>query len=527
MRKFLQVCALFGTLTLAGCPQTDNSDTGNDNSNDNGNNDAASRVIRGRLSASANAKRAGQGADASSAAIVAQAAESMAVYQVTTNADGDFEIEIPEDETSELFMLAMLGPDGRPVGPVVFDQEGSAGFTGLELDGEVDLGTIDLPADRGAGTIAPGDDADLGDSQPAEDVSVRLNEDGAPVGVETFGRGDDAQGEPTDNPRQQCDRDQDGLIDLFDADDDGDGVVDDFDADATMPEPWEHDGLQLNFFMNLKISDEQSQAYFAGDEPGILDSLMNDTVITFEVRGPAADGRNIIAARILSAPGPAYLASAEVLALGGSGGGLWADDAYALLEDGENHFQRFVVPTDLMSTGDTFNVEVTFDDGSTATYARMIRYVFKSIPKVIGTGAPGSVAGFSGGNVSFDGTQDVVIEWNPPVDDFGVLLTGLDYRFEVFYYDIDGQQINEIDGGATWPTPPTGWNAEQRVFEVAGSTLTTPDARNAFSVTLPDDIFVDLVETASGPVAVASYKVDTAAQNGGNNSALMLRFVKQ
>ena len=33
----------------------------------------------------------------------------MAVYQVTTDADGEFAIEIPEDETSELFMLALLG----------------------------------------------------------------------------------------------------------------------------------------------------------------------------------------------------------------------------------------------------------------------------------------------------------------------------------------------------------------------------------------------------------------------------------
>ena len=33
----------------------------------------------------------------------------------------------------------------------------------------------------------------------------------------------------------------------------------------------------------------------------------------------------------------------------------------------------------------------------------------------------------------------------PPVDDFGTLITGWPYRLELFYYDTNGQQIDNID----------------------------------------------------------------------------------
>ena len=45
-------------------------------------------------------------------------------------------------------------------------------------------------------------------------------------------------------------------------------------------------------------------------------------------------------------------------------------------------------------------------------------------------------------------------------------------------------------------------------------------------MTLPKEIFANTVQTASGAVGVASYKVDIAAQNNGNNAALMVRLEK-
>jgi hypothetical protein len=360
-------------------------------------------------------------------------------------------------------------------------------------------------------------------------VVARLDDAGTPVGVETFGRGDDAQGAPTDNPRQACDADQDGLIDPFDADDDGDGVIDDIDGDSSV-NPAERDGLILNFFMNLKIGDAQAQAYFDGDVGAIEASLRGDTIITFEVAAGPDFIDTITGVRVIGPPSPApsYLPVTTVATPGG-GGVLWSSAGYTLNpEPDPNHFQTWITPNAIMSTGDTFTVEVTLASGSVLVYSRMINFVFHSIPKVTQHGASGSPTPYGGpGTIMFDGTQDLEILWNPPVDDFGVLLTGIPYSFEFFYYDTGGQQINGVDGASTWTTAITGWDPSRQIFQVDGSALSVLNADNEFSVQLPSGLFPDTVQTGSGAVDVASYKVDVAAQINGNNSAHMLNLAKQ
>lgn len=461
--------------------------------------------------------------------VVVQSAGTMELYTAETDADGNFEVAVPADEAGEVVTMTVVQPDSRVAGQVMFDTTADEGMGAVEIQGDVDVGQVDMPDDPTAAPLMAGDAADLGDSTVAEDVTTRLNENGVPAGVPNIGRGDEAQGTTTDNVRQQFDKDRDGLIDIFDADDDGDGTIDDFDPDATV-NPGEADGLTINFFMNLKIGDTQAQTFYDGDTAGIEDILKHNTVITFEVKTNGSETMGITAARIIGPPSPApsYLPLTEILGPGSGGSALWSDSGYALQPDGDNHFQQFVIPNDFMMPGDTFTVEITFEDGSTKTYERMINYVFRSIPKIVSVGPPGAMTDYTGpSTIMFDGTQDLALEWNPPVDERGELLTGLDYFFEVFYYDADHQQINNIDGAATWASPPAGWDANRTVFEVSGTTLSTPSADGTFTVTLPKEIFVDSVETDSGTVAVSSYKIDIAAQNGGNNSALMLQFEKE
>ncbi len=457
--------------------------------------------------------------------VVVQSAGTLKTYLGDTDASGNFEIDLPDEESGELLMVTIVQPDSRPAGLLLFDIFGNEGRGGIEAAGDVNLGTIDFPADPTTDPLMTGGDADLANATIASDVITRVDDNGVPVGVADVGRGDDAMGAPTDNPRQRCDIDRDGMIDIFDGDDDGDGTIDDFDSDGG-PDPAEADGITLNFFMNLKIDDDQAAgAYFAGDTAAIQASLREDTVITFEVRGNDALTRTITAVRVIGPPAPAppYLSQAEVL----GAGGLWADSGYALTSAGTNHFNEFVIPNAFINPGDTFTVEITFGDGTTAVYARMINYVFRSIPKVTTYGAPGSPTALTGpATIGFDGTQDLVLTWNPPVDERGNLLTSLDYRFEVFYYDAAGNQINDINGGATWTTPPANFDTNSKSYNVSGSLLTTPSTSGEFSVQLPHEIFVDTVETMSGPVEVRSYKVDVAAQNNGNNAALMLQFEK-
>nr|WP_320046879.1 hypothetical protein [uncultured Ilyobacter sp.] len=73
------------------------------------------------------------------------------------------------------------------------------------------------------------------------------------------------------------------------------------DDDAQL-NPGEADGLNINFFMNLKIDDQQATPYFSGDTNGIETSLKSDTVITFEVSAESTLTKNITGVRVIAPP---------------------------------------------------------------------------------------------------------------------------------------------------------------------------------------------------------------------------------
>ncbi len=516
---------------LGGGSDADGGDTTGTTDDGGGDGDGtqSARSVTGTVNGSETAKRGPRSSTKDEGyQVVVQSAETMMTYMGTTDAEGNFEIEIPDDETGDLFIVTVVGPDSRALGPVVFGQDGTDGFTGLEVGGPVSLGTLDVGDDPNSMLLVPGEDADLADGSVADDVKSRLNEAGVPVGVPSVGKGDEANIDaPSDDPRHALDSDQDGLVDLFDADDNGNGKVDDFEPEGALSATPFADVL-LNVFMNLKIEDVTAEVFYSGDEPGIEEILRTRTVITFEIKGTSTLTKTITGARVIGppAPSPLYL---PMMTLNDPsfGSALWSSTFYALRPDGTNHFQEWAVPNDFINAGDTFTVEVKFDDGTTAVLSRMINFVFRSIPKLVAYGAPGSLTPYTGpGVIEFDGTQDLALEWNPPVDERGRLLVGQDYHFEVFFLNATGQQIDPIDTAATWPTPPAGWNTMNFDYEVPGSVLSTPSSSGSFTVSLPKEIFVDEVQTPTGPVAVASYKIDIAAQNNGNNSALMIRAEK-
>jgi hypothetical protein len=365
-------------------------------------------------------------------------------------------------------------------------------------------------------------------------MSARLNEDGVPVGLASHGKGDAAQTDGAESG-QTADADQDGLIDVFDADDDGDGVVDDFDGEGDaggIP-----GDIIVNFFMNLKIGSEQASPYYGGDATALDAALATDTIITFEVMTEPVATRAITGARLLETPAPSYLPDAHKMSdsEGALAFALWADSNYAF-DEASDRFEAFVRPNAVMDAGDTFSVEVTFDDGTSEQYSRMINYVFKNIPKLVQYGAAGALTDFEIGEagtngsphqpVCFDGTQDLVLVFNPPPDETGSYLTDLDYTFEVFYYaTADGGAINDqIDIEATWPSPSAGFDGTTLWVFAEDLTLS---ADNTYTVTLPKERFPDAVQTTSGTQqTVAVYKIDITAECSSGNAAIMLMFAK-
>jgi len=470
--------------------------------------------------------------------VLAQSNETGEIYRGVTDGSGDFEIEIPAGEVGNSFVVTILGPDGKAVGPVLFGIAEDSGIMGLDVERDVTLGTIELPDDPATDPIEPGEDADCDDLVDA-DVTTRVNEQGLPVGLDSCGKGAAAldDGDDSEDDAQQIDRDRDGLIDVFDADDDGDGIVDDFEADG------DPGGLPLDihvsFFMNLKVANVDAPVYYTGSAAEIAAALSRHTIITLECMMEPSATREIVSVHALETPGPAYLPTADkaiedpnTIVFEN-----WAGLDYAF-DEAADRFEAFVRPNTPMDAGDTFTIEVAFDDGTTEQYSRMINFVFKNIPRLVRYGAAGALNDYDATSetangtpdnpIPFDGSQDFVLVFYPPVDETGAYLTDLDYyTFAIFYNSADGRQLNhEMDEDATWTSLPPDFEAGGTYY-VDKEDLTLA-ADNTYTVTLPREIFLDAVTTTSAEeVPVVSYQLDITAETSSGNAAVILNFAKQ
>jgi hypothetical protein len=517
-------------------PDGGDADTNQDPGVDGDDNDgqpAGAVALRGRINPGQAAKRRPrlQGAELYSYTVVAQSDATGVVYRGATSEEGDFQIDIPADEAGNSFMVTILGPDGRAVGPVILDAANNEGATGLAMERDADLGTLDLPDDPTQAPIAPGADGDVADLVD-HSITARLNDNGVPVGLGSVGKGADAVAE-TNRAEGVVDTDGDGLIDMLDADDDGNGIVDDFDAGGDAgPRPPD---VQANFFMNLKVQAELAPAYYAGTPEEIAARLAQDTVITFEVLGEPNASRTIASARLLETPGPAYLTGATTTGNVPGSPALWSEANYAFVQQSDR-FYVFVCPNAVMDAGDSFTVEITFDDSTVEQYCRMINYVFKNIPKLLQYGPPGNLTAFdvtdpnTNGThaqpIPVDGTQDLILVFEPPPDETGAPITGMNYSFQMFYFGDGGQLNQDIDVQATWPSPVPG--LDRTMYWVWADELGDLSPEGTYTVTLPRDVFPDTVTLTSGqPAAVEFYKIDITAEAPTGNAAIMLAFVRE
>lgn len=510
------------TTTTDGAASDGNNGSGNETS-------TASFGFSGQISASPAAKRRprAQAADNENFLVIAASNESGKVYEAATDADGKFTLELPESEKGGAFIVTIVNPDGQAEGPVLMDAAGQTGVTGVAITKATSLGIIELPEDPTRAPIRVGTDNTIG-GQLAPDFQARLDANGVPVGVLSRGKGDGADG-PAAGAKNPMDGDQDGLIDLYDADNDGNGIVDDFENVLDFGALPRNSGIRVNFFMNLKINEAGADVYYNGAETEIAERRKEDTVITFEVLDESASGRQITGVRLAKWPAPPYLGDMTVTRDLGTGPQtmLWGALDYAFEEAGDR-WQAWAVAHKTVNAGDSFGVVIDFDDGTSLKMIRMINYVFTNIPRLMNHGAPGNLTAYAGGAVSFDGTQDVVLEFQPPVDETGAYLTGMDYFFEFFYNAAgDGAQVQQnVDWDATFGgTPPADF--QNGKFVVTADELGALSGTNTYTVTLPAELFVDAIAHTDGSTTtIGNYKIDIAAQKGGN-AAVMLGFQKQ
>lgn len=527
------------TLGLIACipPTSENTDTNgtdlpiydpnlttNDNDANTPQTDFGDVAVSGTI-ASNEAGQSVPGADAYTVFVVSDTTGE--VYSDDVDDSGAFSLDLPDSESGSTFTVTIADGLGKSLGPVLFDGLGS---TGLKPVGTANLGTIALPPDPNTSPIEPGLGANT-DDMIATTIQTRLDSNGVPIGIGSKGKGDDAEliGPVTG----KADIDRDGLISIFDADDDGDGVVDDFDSTSSSS----RGGARVNFFMNLKIAAENANTYYTGSTSAIETRRATDTIITFEVvDDDPNDGPAISSVTMYESPGPTYISGSD-LQTNGTGGLVytpWSDTSYAF-EEGTDRFNAFVRPNDLMEAGDTFRIQITFEDGTSFSTWRMINFVFTNIPKLIKYGSPLGMTPFDITNASingtlnkpirFDNTRDLVLEFEPPVDETGAPLTDLpEYNCQIFYIDSNGDQLNgQIDVDATFGALPAG--ATSNLAYVVSTSSLTLAADGTYTITVPMELFPNNVTlTDSSTEAVASFKVDLTAESDGGNAAIMLNF---
>ncbi len=523
---------------LIGIPMACTPGTGLDDEQVGGDGPGGNLAIRGTLNldrapagqaAPANGREVGFAATGGFV-VTAVSEQTQRVYRGVADENGAFEIDIPGSESGNTFVLTIVGSDGKPLGPVLLAVADGTGLTGLKPQGDVDLGDIGIPANLGLGPIMAA--AEIPEASLDDDSKTRLGENDVPVGVNSFGKGAGTllAGEAGDG----ADGDEDGLVDLFDADDDGDGIIDDLE-DGAGAWGFPTGDVRANFFMNLKIQVEDSRPFYHGTPEELAEALSRLTVITFEVQTEPSAARTITGAHLLDSPAPDYLP----LTTEPWTGQLWSLTGYALEASGDR-FGTFVTPNAVMEVGDTFTVQVDFDDGGTERYSRMLNYIFTSIPRLVRWGPPGALADYDPGDpplrgsprdpLLFDGTRDLVLEFIPPLDESGAPLEGFDYSFQFFYFGDDGLQINgnDIDYEATFPAPVPGMDRTCYWVRATDPALATLSAENTYTVQLPGEAFVDQVVLNDGStVDVARYKIDITAECPSGNAAITVIFEKQ
>ena len=201
---------------------------------------------------------------------VATVNEQGKVYRGDIQEDGTFRVELPQSEAGNPMVVVVLGPDSRPLGPVVFAARDHTGYISLKTSRAINLGTVKVPTDLSLGRIDQGEDSDVGDNEVTTTAMARLNANGVPVGQLNFGKGPEAIAPGLS--LHALDLDLDGMPDVFDADDDGNGIVDDFEPGAASWKVPEGSTYRPHFFVDLTVPLERSAVYYEDDKDALIDT---------------------------------------------------------------------------------------------------------------------------------------------------------------------------------------------------------------------------------------------------------------
>lgn len=483
--------------------------------------------LTGRIEIDPNAVASGvKGGMMVVAQVVGDGAETLRAF---TDLAGNFNLEIPDSLKGSDFILSLVDAQGRALGPIIDaaqNAQNSLRPIGMALKegiNAVDFGAVQVAAN---GLISTA-------STPAGLSAVpglvaRVDASGLPVGVGNFGKGEAAKVTGVLPSGSVIDKDQDGLIDLVDADDDGDGILDDFDPDAVNRGMPEHHQIQVGFWLNP--TDQEYRLFYQPDAD-VREYVKSKYILElwYNIRNPSeAATVGAISLDTRNRPGytdvlqsgpennPAQLVNWSQLG--------WGLDPVGVLTTSEGGYQwkkRLTVQQGAkadLKAGDVFTFAVKPKDPSQPVriVSQMLNFVFTNIPllRYIGTD-PNNLRDFSaimaasqGNGTPFDGSvstplviadnQDLLLKFQPPTDDLGLPILQGSYKISVLAYKPGGGQVWNWDQRTWNGTAPAGWYNNNHVqLEVpvteSSASFSYNTSANQFTVRVPQDVLPDQV----------------------------------
>ena len=475
---FVVALALFGWF---GC---NSSDTPADDDVDD--DDTGSTVTLSGSLATGSANLSGKAATvASGYTVVVHDNAGNKAYTATTESDGSFSVDIPTDGS----YLVSIVNDGSYAGSVVFGGTDTEINTAISPTANEDLGDITLDTTNNYATTATTSDA--------IDSTVTAT---ATAGV-PFGAATDGVAVNSAAARDDSDSDQDGIPNLFDADEDNNGIRNGI---LTQPSTSEvvSDHIETVYIASnlwavhgevydgstdpaTIAANEMALRLYVIPKEGQFDTI--SSVECVDLPTSIADVATIRNADSLNAPDAAEYENQ-----------LWSVIDHGLFTTTDDKYVVSIKPVAPLVLGDTFQLRVTYTDETTEDFFVSISYVLTDWAQVStydGTTLTENEGGRSGGApepATFDG-DSLELVFTKPVDENGDMLNGMDYSVNY--------GIAEESGEGRWNVPAT-----------LPGTVTTTDAESTFTYTL------DTTGAASGTTYYILPVVESSDQRNGEET---------
>ena len=284
-----------------------------------------------------------------------------------------------------------------------------------------------------------------------KDFKVRLSND-APVGQANFGKSAASKTSSTSSTNT-LDPDQDGRPNIFDGMNDG-SKLDNLVAETKTEAATLSDSIESSImFMNLKIDYESTHNYTVEDDATVVlevtprSSASISSIRVAELTIPPASAVRFIHTNYKNATMFDLPNGFTALETYPAKNTTWSSNDYKLFKaknmSDDTVYTAVIQPgNNDFSPGDLILLEVNLTDGSKEYYFNTINFKFQSIPTDQSSWTHG---GDGSRNTPFNiaDTGGRVFTWADPTDEMGNALSGLSYKFEVFYYKANSETVTQ------------------------------------------------------------------------------------